>query len=149
MPRITTSRIAAAAVCGTVAVAFVPSDALATATRVDRMVRQTNNVRDRHSLHNYRDRRHLTAVAQRWATWMAVHRDLKHNPNLTTEVGNWCYVGENVGRGPSEHWVQRHFMRSRPHRRNILSRHFHQVGIGTQWDGSGELYVDQVFRKPC
>jgi hypothetical protein len=39
-------------------------------------------------------------------------------------------------------------MNSSPHRSNILSSSFTQIGVGTARDSSGQIYVDEVFRQP-
>jgi uncharacterized protein YkwD len=111
-------------------------------------VTDTNHARDHHDRREYRVRNHLTEVAQRWAEWMADHQTLRHNPYLQSQVHNWSALGENVGSGPGEDSIQRAFMASAPHRDNILSRSFRQVGIGTARGSDGKLYVDEVFRRP-
>jgi hypothetical protein len=44
--------------------------------------------------------------------------------------------------------IQQAFMGSSPHRANILSGTYTQVGIGTARGSDGQLYVDEVFRLP-
>lgn len=124
-----------------------PAASAATSSRTQ-FVSDTNHARFRHDRRLYRERDHLTRVAQRWAQWMADHHTLRHNPYLTSQVGNWEALGENVGRGGGEDGIQRAFMSSTEHRDNILSRQFTQVGIGTARDSEGRLYVDEVFRRP-
>jgi len=108
----------------------------------------TNRARVNHDRREYGVRDHLTEVAQRWAEWMAEHRELRHNPYLESQVHNWSALGENIGVGPGEDSIQGAFMDSAPHRDNILSRTFRQVGIGTARGSDGKLYVDEVFRRP-
>ncbi|MDQ1705528.1 MAG: hypothetical protein QOF18_1894 [Frankiaceae bacterium] len=111
-------------------------------------VSDTNHARDYHDRREYRVRDGLNDVAQNWADWMAAHHSLEHNPNLESQVHGWQSLGENVGRGGSESAIQRAFMRSAPHRDNILSRSFTLVGVGTARDSNGVLYVDEVFKRP-
>jgi uncharacterized protein YkwD len=111
-------------------------------------VADTNHARAYHDRRDYRVRDGLNDVAQRWANWMAAHHSLEHNPNLGSEVHGWRSLGENVGRGGSENAIQHAFMASAPHRDNILSRSFTLVGIGTARDSNGQLYVDEVFKRP-
>jgi uncharacterized protein YkwD len=111
-------------------------------------VSDTNSARTDRDIRAYAVARDLTAVAQRWASWMASHQSMRHNPYLTSQVQNWQSVGENVGRGPGEPNIERAFMGDTYHRDNILSRDFTQVGIGTARDSHGRLYVDEVFRRP-
>jgi uncharacterized protein YkwD len=114
----------------------------------ENFVTDTNRARVNHDLRAYRVRDGMTRVAQRWAEWMARHRTIRHNPYLSSQIGNWRALGENVGAGRSEDPIQRAFMRSSPHRANILSRTYTQVGIGTARGSDGRLYVDEVFRRP-
>ena len=111
-------------------------------------VHDTNSARDHHDRRNYDVRHHLNEVAQRWAEWMADHHTLRHNPYLQSQVHHWSALGENVGCGPGEDAIQRAFMGSAPHRDNILSRSFRQVGIGSARGSDGKLYVDEIFRRP-
>ena len=79
---------------------------------------------------------------------MAARSTLFHNPNLTTDVRNWRYVGENVGYGPDALSVHRAFMHSTHHRANILDRDYTQLGIGAVVV-NGRVWVAQVFRRPA
>jgi uncharacterized protein YkwD len=111
-------------------------------------VDDTNQARDRHDRRDYDVREHLNAVAQHWAEWMAEHRTLRHNPYLDSQVHSWSELGENVGTGSGENAIQSAFMASAPHRDNILSRTFRQLGVGAARGSDGKLYVDEVFRRP-
>lgn len=128
---------------------LLPSPAQAGAAASEEFVADTNRARVNHDRHPYRVRGHLSDVAQNWAEWMARHREVRHNPYLESQVNNWCALGENVGRGGTENGIQRAFMDSYYHRENILSRSFRQVGIGTRRGSDGQLYVAEVFRRPC
>ena len=122
--------------------------AYAATTARQHFVRDTNDARSDHSLRDYRVTRGLNRIAQRWANHMAQCGCVEHNPNLESQAGNWEYLGENVGHGGSEPRIQRAFMRSPPHRDNILDHDYTQVGIGTAHGSNGALYVDEVFRRP-
>ena len=89
----------------------------------------------------------LVRVARGQANRMASQNLLYHNPNLTTEVRNWRWVGENVGYGPDALTVVVAFMQSTPHRENILSRDYTQVGVGAVTVGD-RVWVAEVFRRP-
>ena len=78
---------------------------------------------------------------------MAGRNTLYHNPNLTTDVKNWRWVGENVGYGPDALTVHVAFMQSAPHRANILDRDYTEVGIGAVVV-NGRVWVAEVFRRP-
>jgi hypothetical protein len=89
----------------------------------------------------------LAAVAQGQAERMASAQRLYHNPNLTTDVKNWIWVGENVGYGPTVDTLFSAFMHSPPHRANILDHDFTQVGVGAV-TVNGTIWVSMVFRDP-
>ena len=89
----------------------------------------------------------LDAVAQAWSEQMARSGKLSHNPNYSSQVGNWRMVAENVGYGPTEDGVHRAFMGSSAHRSNILNGQYTEIGIGVA-SGRGSVWVTQVFRRP-
>jgi uncharacterized protein YkwD len=89
----------------------------------------------------------LVNVARAQANRMASRNTLYHNPNLTTDVTNWRYVGENVGYGPDALTVHVAFMNSPGHRANILDRDYTEVGIGAVVV-DGRVWVAEVFRRP-
>ena len=141
-------RLGLAIACATSATVALAAPASAEYRSQHAFVNDTNDARTNHDIRVYAVERDLTAVAQRWANWMASHHEMRHNPYLTSQVQNWQSVGENVGCGPTEPNIQRAFMGDTYHRDNILSRDFTQVGIGTARDTHGRLYVDEVFRRP-
>jgi uncharacterized protein YkwD len=89
----------------------------------------------------------LVRVARAQANRMATANVLSHNPNLTTDVKNWRWVGENVGYGSTVAAVHSAFMHSAPHKANILDRDYTEVGIGSVTK-DGRVWVAQVFRRP-
>jgi len=109
-------------------------------------VSDTNSARSQHGLRSYSVASDLTSVANRWAAHMAANRTLEHNPNSTSQVCCWQAMGENVGVGGSVSQIQQAFMNSSPHRANILSTSYAEIGVGTAWGSDGRLYVDEVFR---
>ena len=111
-------------------------------------ISDTNSARADHGLRPYAVESDLTSVARRWAEHMARNNSLEHNPSYSSQVCCWSSIGENVGEGSSESSIQQAFMSSAPHRDNILSSSFTQVGIGTARSSDGTLYVDEVFRRP-
>ena len=90
----------------------------------------------------------LVAVAREQAARMAASSTLAHNPNLTSDVQDWRWVGENVGYGPDALTVHAAFMGSPGHKANILDTDYTEVGIGTVTAGS-RVWVAQVFRRPA
>lgn len=90
----------------------------------------------------------LAGVASAWSQQMATSGQLAHNPSLTSQVSGYRYVGENVGYGPDATTIHRALMNSAAHRANILDQDYTQVGVGVQVDGSGRMWVTEVFRQP-
>jgi uncharacterized protein YkwD len=89
----------------------------------------------------------LVDVARAQARRMASRNTLYHNPNLTSDVKNWRWVGENVGYGPDALTVHVAFMNSPGHKANILDRDYTEVGIGAV-TVDGRVWVAEVFRRP-
>lgn len=113
----------------------------------DSFTHRLNHARTSRGIPALHVRASLVRVARDQAARMASRDLLFHNPNLTSDVKNWRYVGENVGYGPGARAVHRAFMHSPPHRANILDRDYTQVGIGSVTK-NGRVWVAQVFRRP-
>jgi uncharacterized protein YkwD len=88
----------------------------------DNFTHRLNHARTIRGLPALHVRAALVTVARAQAARMASRDLLYHNPNLTTDVRNWQYLGENVGYGPAVRVIHRAFMHSPPHRANILDR---------------------------
>ena len=55
-------------------------------------------------------------------------------------------VGENIGEGaPSAAKMMAWWMKSKPHRGNILNKKFKEIGVGVVRDERGRPYYTQVF----
>lgn len=89
----------------------------------------------------------LVDVARAQARRMAASNTLYHNPNLTRDVKNWRWVGENVGYGPDALTVHVAFMNSPGHKANILDHDYTEVGIGAV-TVDDRVWVAEVFRRP-
>jgi uncharacterized protein YkwD len=113
----------------------------------DNFTHRLNHARTIRGIPALHVRASLVKVARAQAARMANRNLLYHNPNLTTDVKNWRFVGENVGYGPSPRSIHRAFMHSPPHRANILDRDYTEVGIGSVTK-NGRIWVAQVFRRP-
>jgi uncharacterized protein YkwD len=93
----------------------------------------------------------LSSVARGWVSQMAGAGVLSHNGNLASQVGSqvtndWTRIGENVGFGSTTTGLEAAFMNSPGHRANILGD-YNRVGIATQRDASGTLWVVVDFVK--
>jgi hypothetical protein len=90
----------------------------------------------------------LTSIARRWSGKMAANQQLAHNPNLAKEVTqDWEKLAENVGYGGDVGSIHDAFMNSSAHRANILDPALTHVGVGVVVDGSGQLWVTEVFMR--
>src|SRR3954468_15620234 len=129
-------------------IVLVATSTLAHASSAGAFVSDTNSARASHGLSSYSVASDLTSVAQQHAESMARNQSLYHNSSLGSDVCCWRSVGENIGEGQSESQIENAFMNSAPHRENILSSSFTQIGVGTATDSNGTLWVDEVFRQP-
>lgn len=89
----------------------------------------------------------LTTAARGHSRVMGDTSNLHHNPNLSSSVGGWQKLGENVGRGPSVDAIHRALMGSPSHRANILGSDWTQIGVGVVVV-DGQIWVTQMFRQP-
>ncbi|HVE92475.1 MAG TPA: CAP domain-containing protein [Actinomycetota bacterium] len=91
----------------------------------------------------------LVGLARAQAARMLRKGDIYHNPNLRSEataaLPAWELVGENVGVGVSPESIQRAFLRSPSHRRNIENRRYNLGGIGAVSTADGLIFVTQLF----
>jgi hypothetical protein len=90
----------------------------------------------------------LAAVARAHSQVMGTSNNLHHNPALAMQVAGWSALAENVGYGSSVESVHTSLMQSAPHRANMLSKTYRQVGIGVWVSPQGRVWVTQVFRTP-
>ena len=100
-----------------------------------------NNARRHSGLPRLHENHRLDSSSMRYARAMARHDFFEHGDflgrikrsNYLSGAGAWT-VGENIawGAGPyaTPKGIFRMWMDSPPHRANILSRHFHEIGIG-------------------
>ncbi len=140
---------------GTVALATVPSVVPAVVVAPDgaavaeerQFVALTNASRVAAGRSPYVTRGDLVSVARSQATRMASSQQLAHNPQLTTAVRSYRWVGENVGFGNDVAGLHRAFLASPAHRANILDGQFTEVGIGIAIRGD-RVWVSEVFRQP-
>lgn len=72
--------------------------------------------------------------------------DIYHSSDLTKFTTGWQSIGENVGYGPNVDKLHRAFMASPTHRANILGD-YDRVGIASEVDANGRIYVTVLFMK--
>ena len=107
------------------------------------MMKKINKRRAKRGLRQLRWDRQLGYVARKHARRMSRHRSVFHDGNLGSKVTRWRRLGQNVGTADGCRKLFRLFMRSSPHRHNIMGRWRH-MGVGSKRRG-GRLYVMHVF----
>ena len=96
----------------------------------------------------------LAAAARRHAEAMAEHGSAQHGfegePSLSARVkqagAHFSWLSENVIQGPSPEFIHTQFMKSPPHRANILDRDMDSIGVGVVEQG-GQLFAVEDFSQ--
>jgi uncharacterized protein YkwD len=107
-----------------------------------------NQVRRAQGLSPLRWDESLAAAARRHAEAMAEHGSAQHGfegePSLSVRVkqagAHFSWLSENVTQGPSPQFIHTQFMKSPPHRANILDRDMDSIGVGVVEQG-GQLFA--------
>jgi uncharacterized protein YkwD len=147
-PSRTLAMVAAAGIVTTGLVAGVGAPAHAASGSASYFVNAINAQRAAHGRPRLAVSSEMTSAAQRWASAMARSNTLAHNPRLASSVGNWRYLGENVGVGPSASSLESAFYASPGHRANMLDRDFTEIGVAVVVV-SGKMWVAEEFRRPA
>ena len=85
--------------------------------------------------------------AQSWSQQLARDQYLHHS-RLSDGIGySWISLGENIGYGGSIRQIHDAFLRSPPHRDNILNPKWNRIGIGVTQDANGRYWVVQEFMQ--
>jgi uncharacterized protein YkwD len=117
----------------------------------------TNKERAKEKLPPLKANEKLFQAGRSHAANMAKHDKMEHvldgkNPidRVAATTYPYLYVGENVAwafkKTPAE--VMDQWMKSEPHRKNILDKRFTEIGIGIAPNDKGILYYTQVFGTP-
>ena len=146
-PRSAFLSVLAAGLLLTAAGLVAPAPASATTHREARLVAKINDVRASHGLRPVRISADLAAAAHAHSAAMAAQGALFHTPSFSAFCC-WRSIAENVGTGFSVRGLHHEFMRSAPHRANILAPAMRQVGVGIV-SVDGRLWVTEVFRQPA
>jgi uncharacterized protein YkwD len=128
------------------AVAVEPA---AAATRLQRhrdlLLTLTNRFRHDHGIPILGRSASLNRLAQHHSRRMASDDRLFHTTNLSSKLsGSVSAWGENVGYGMTIRSVFTAFVRSAPHRANLLDRRFRRVGIGIV-RAHGVYWITMIF----
>ena len=108
-------------------------------------MRKINQARARRGLPALSWDKQLGYVARKHARQMASNRSVYHDPNMGQEVTRWRSLAQNTGRGGSCRSTFRQFMRSAPHRYNIMDN-WRFLGVGIDY-AHGAVYVQQIFES--
>jgi uncharacterized protein YkwD len=108
-------------------------------------MRRINRVRTRHGLRRLDRDKQLGYVARIHAREMAHYASVWDDSYLGRRVTHWRRLATNAGRGNGCRQLAHAFLRSWPHRANILG-HYHYVGVGVSWY-NGNMYVSQNFES--
>ena len=120
--------------------------AYAPSSEADQVLSLLNGYRSSNGLPALEVAGDATAKAQQHSDDMAAQGTLFHSSDLAAGIQpGWSTLGENVGVGSSPDEVQALFEGSGPHRDNMLSSAYNQVGIGVAHGADGRLYVTQFF----
>lgn len=87
----------------------------------------------------------LDSYARSWAKQLAERGTLAHS-DISSLLGEWTSVGENVGVGGSVSAIFDALASSPGHRENMLGDFTH-VGIGVYQDSDGTLWTAHVFAR--
>jgi uncharacterized protein YkwD len=117
------------------------------------ILRLTNHKRKKRGLKPLTMNKDLAEVARAQSNDMAQHHHLSHTVQgkhlgFRIRQSGYSYraVGENIAmsKGTFKH-VIRMWMKSPVHRKNILNRHYEELGVGITKAKNGDLYFTQVF----
>jgi uncharacterized protein YkwD len=145
MKRRSFTTIIAIVVLALAAAGCMPKDAR---TFVDR----TNSLRASYGIRALNEHDTLTKKAEAWAQHMAKTGVLEHS-NLASglESLNWRMLGENVGysypTSDTLKTIHNLFVKSAPHRANLLNSRFTNMGVGVAKDSKGRVWVAEVFAQ--
>lgn len=101
------------------------------------ILEDANRARASYQRHEVTMSHRLWRIAHAYARHIARTGELVHNPALERKVTrvcpNWTALGENIGKhgGNNPRSMFQAYMRSAPHRANVLDNSYRQVGVAT------------------
>lgn len=125
------------------------------ASRAERdLLASVNQARRAQGLSPLRWDETLATAARRHAQVMAEHGSAQHGfegePSLSARVkqagAHFTWLSENVIQGTSPEEINSQFMRSAPHRANILDGDMNSIGVGVVERG-GQLFAVEDFSQ--
>lgn len=111
-----------------------------------KLIHFVNHYRVHHGVHKLRMNRDVVRIAQHHSRRMGSSRTLFHSSSMWTKLRshNASCWGENIGMGPSVWRVFKGWVRSSPHRANMLNRRYRHTGIGVA-RSHGALWVTMIY----
>jgi len=128
-------------------------------TREERtLIDLTNQERKKENLPPLRTSEALSKVARDHSANMAKQGKMEHvldgkNPMQRIKASGYqaAWGGENIA-GGDEEWpladVMDAWMKSPPHRKNILMKEYQEIGLGNVRTKDGKMYITQLFGTP-
>ncbi len=113
---------------------------------------RTNSLRSSVGVRPLNEHDTLTRKAEAWAQHMAKTGNLSHS-NLSDGLSglSWRALGENVGySSPTTDTlktIHNLFVKSAPHRANLVNSRFTHMGVGVAKDARGRVWVAEVFAQ--
>ena len=146
-------RLAAAAIVGIVLCWSAYAEAPALRAERD-LFASVNQARRAQGLSPLRWDETLATAARRHAQVMAEHGSAQHGfegePSLSVRVkqvgAHFTWLSENVIQGTSPEFIHAQFMKSPPHRANILDGDMDSIGVGVVERG-GQLFAVEDFSQ--
>ena len=147
------TRLAAAAIVGIVLCWSAYAEAPALRTERD-LFASVTQARRAQGLSPLRWDETLATAARRHAQVMAEHGSAQHGfegePSLSVRVkqagAHFTWLSENVIQGTSPEFIHSQFMKSPPHRANILDGDMDSIGVGVVERG-GQLFAVEDFSQ--
>jgi uncharacterized protein YkwD len=109
------------------------------------MVTRLNEFRAANGLGPLVEASDAAGKAQLQAIAMASSGSIYHSDLASGIQPGWTSIGENVGYGPTLDQVESALEASPPHRANMLSGSFNQIGVGVATGANGYFYVAEEF----
>lgn len=125
-----------------------PTYAEAASAQVQRILDDTNAIREENGLDPLVLNPSVSAVAQAWTEKQAKADSMSHNPSYSSQIpSGWSKVAENVAAGYSyDKVVNEGWAKSSGHLKNILGD-YTDIGIGIAKAADGTYYYTQNFAK--
>ncbi len=147
------TRLAATAMAGTMLCWAAYSQTAVLRAERD-LLASVNQARRMQGLPTLRWDETLATAARHHAEVMAQHGSAQHGfegePSLSVRVklvgAHFSWLSENVTQGPSPEFIHTQFMKSAPHRANILDRDMDSIGVGVVEQG-GQLFAVEDFSQ--